>query len=378
MMSTISPAELSQAAVYHAAEQHQIDLKNLPSPLLVDAILDREREASRPENRSAIVACYGAWLGEFLNHAFDGRWVGIDQPNPPRIRLQGVDYSPMDAVERRLTLASAPTLQSLFDELRKRTEVESWSRSDILKANEAAWDRLIGDTRFVEFDSVAVDPEAARLSLDSSILSLGELSGKRLLALAAGGGKHGPLYAAAGLDVTVVDASELQLEIDRSLGEQHGLKLKTIKTSMDDLSLLDDASFDIVLQPVSMSYLADVDSVYREVARVLRSRGIYLVQHKHPLSLRADETWNAGYTIRSPASDGKPLNRQVGESAIREKAAIEFAHSLDRLIGGLCRAGFLIEEFGEPIRADAWSQPGSAAHRALYIPPYFKLKAIRK
>ena len=35
----------------------------------------------------------------------------------------------------------------------------------------------------------------------------GDIRGKTLLCLAAGGGKHGPLYAAAGANVTVVDLS---------------------------------------------------------------------------------------------------------------------------------------------------------------------------
>ena len=39
----------------------------------------------------------------------------------------------------------------------------------------------------------------------------GEIRGKAVLCLAAGGGKHGPLYAAAGAIVTVVDLSPAQL-----------------------------------------------------------------------------------------------------------------------------------------------------------------------
>ena len=41
----------------------------------------------------------------------------------------------------------------------------------------------------------------------------GDVRGQRLLCLAAGGGKHGPLYAAAGAEVTVVDISPAMLAV---------------------------------------------------------------------------------------------------------------------------------------------------------------------
>jgi len=52
-------------------------------------------------------------------------------------------------------------------------------------------------------------------------------------------------------------------------------------------------------------------------------------------------------------------------------------HGLDALIGGLCRAGFVIEAFSEPPRADASAPAGSPGHRAWFLPPYLKIKARR-
>jgi hypothetical protein len=58
-----------------------------------------------------------------------------------------------------------------------------------------------------------------------------------------------------------------------------------------------------------------------------------------------------------------------------EAGTLEIIHSLDALLGGLCRAGFCIEDFYEPPRGDAWSQFGHPAHQALVTPPYIKVKA---
>src|SRR5687768_14534207 len=64
------------------------------------------------------------------------------------------------------------------------------------------------------------------------------VSGKRVLCLAAGGGWHGPLFASVGALVTVVDISPEMLARDHKIAAGRGLKLRTIEASMDDLSAL--------------------------------------------------------------------------------------------------------------------------------------------
>src|SRR5438045_3615874 len=110
----------------------------------------------------------------------------------------------------------------------------------------------------------------------------GDIRGKSVLCLAAGGGKHGPLYAAAGAIVTVVDISPAQLELDREVAAERRLELRTVEASMDDLAMFSSGEFDIVIQPVSTCYLPEVAPVYREVARVTRASGLYISQHKSP------------------------------------------------------------------------------------------------
>ena len=46
-------------------------------------------------------------------------------------------------------------------------------------------------------------------------------------------------------------------------------------------------------------------------------------------------------------------------------------------MGGLCRAGFVIEDLREPYRADANAPPGHFGYRGRFIPPYVRLKARR-
>src|SRR5438105_347702 len=141
----------------------------------------------------------------------------------------------------------------------------------------------------------------------------GDIGGKRLLCLAAGGGKHGPLYAAAGAIVTVVDLSPAQLELDREVAAERRLELKTVEASMDDLAMFATGEFDIVIQPVSTCYLPEIGPVYREIARVTRSGGLYISQHKSPTSLQAHtQSTGRGYELVEPYYRRGPLPSVVG------------------------------------------------------------------
>ena len=244
------------------------------------------------------------------------------------------------------------------------------ARAEALAANRAAWDRLADDPRFAGGASLPRDPATARDALDPWVRAEG-VGGKDLLCLGAGGGRQGPLHALAGAKVTVVDLSDRQLDHDRKAAAALGLKLRTVRTSIDRLEELDSASFDIVLQPVSACYLPDVAPMYAEVARVIRPRGLYVAQHKQPASLQASA--GPAYLLEHPCVEGRPLPASTGTH--REPGTLEYIHTLEALLGGLCRAGFAIEDVSEPPRADALAPAGSPGHRAWFLPPYLQLKA---
>jgi len=208
---------------------------------------------------------------------------------------------------------------------------------------------------------------------------LGEtVAGKRLLCLAAGGGKHSTLFAAAGAIVTVVDLSARQLEQDRLIARQRGLTICAVEASMDDLSALADASFDIVVHPVSTCYVPDVRPVYREVARVTAPGGIYISQHKQPVSQQAGaQPTDHGYVLTEPYYRSGPLPPMLLDLHHREIGTQEFLHRWEELLGELCKAGFVIEAVSEPKHADPLAGRGSFKHRSCYVPPFIKIKARR-
>lgn len=249
--------------------------------------------------------------------------------------------------------------------------------SHIHQHNRRAWDERARKQQ--TFTHPAKDEEFRHPLdfLDSRGWLGGDVRGKRVLCLAAGGGKAGPLFAAAGAEVTVVDISGAMLALDRQVAAERGLSLRVVETSMDDLSMFPDGSFDVVSQPVSTCYVPDIELVYQQVARVIASGGLYVSQHKQPASLQAAEKpSDRGYELQQTYYHEGPLP-QVAGTRYREAGTLEFLHRLEQMLGGLCRAGFVIEDLTEPLHADAEAESGSFNHRSQYMPPYMRIKARR-
>lgn len=210
-----------------------------------------------------------------------------------------------------------------------------------------------------------------------------DIRGRHVLCLAAGGGRQGPLYAAAGAVVTVVDISPGMLSLDREMARQYRLDLRLIEASMDRLPMLADRSFDLVIHPVSTCYVQNVQPVFEEVARVIRSDGLYVSQHKQPVSLQSSiEPKRGGYVVqhayyrRDPVPP--PAERTPAAARLREARATEYLHRWEELVGGICRAGFVVEDLVEPVHCRDDAALGSFAHRASYIAPYVRICARRR
>ena len=203
------------------------------------------------------------------------------------------------------------------------------------------------------------------------------ISGRRVLCLASGGGRQGPLLAAAGAKVTVVDLSPEMLKLDREVATRRGLHLKTVEASMDDLHMLADSSFDIVLQPVSTCYVSDISKVYCEVARILTDGGFYLSKHKQPVNLQAALLPSLRYYVLKQPYYRTGALPPAASGFHRESGTLEFLHRWEELLGGLCRAGFVIEDVKEPQMGKPEAEVGTYEHRCCYVPPYIELKARR-
>jgi SAM-dependent methyltransferase len=227
---------------------------------------------------------------------------------------------------------------------------------DVRAYNRRAWDRQVeGGNRW----TVPVGPEAiaeARQGRWEILLTpirpvpggwFPELSGLPVLCLASGGGQQGPILAAAGAEVTVLDNSPRQLAQDRLVAEREGLALATVEGDMADLSAFDDESFGLIVHPVSNCFAAAVRPVWREAFRVLRQGGVLLAGFNNPAVYLFDWgliTQERRLVVRHaiPYSDVESLSADELARYEAQGEPLEFSHTLEDQIGGQLEAGFVL------------------------------------
>lgn len=248
---------------------------------------------------------------------------------------------------------------------------------DYRNQNQQAWNHLADSGSL--FARVATDAECRQplKTLDGRGWLPPSVAGLNVLCLASGGGWQAILYACAGANVTVVDLSESMLKLDNQEAKRRGLRIQTVHTSMDDLSMLGDESFDIVHQPVSTCYVPSLKPVYAEVSRVIRDHGIYISQHKQPVSLQiSHRNERHQFVIGVEYYHEGALPKQQ-DTSYRETGATEYLHRLEQIVGDLCVSGFVIEDLREPRRADYKVDVTHFGYRGRFVPPYVRMKARR-
>lgn len=259
---------------------------------------------------------------------------------------------------------------------------------DVAAYNRAAWDREV--EKGVRW-SVPVGPREvadARAGRVEIVLTpvrvvphawLQPLRGRRVLALASGGGQQGPLLAAAGAHVTVLDASAAMLAKDREVAAREHLTVETVQGDMRDLSAFEDGVFDLIVHPVSNCFCPEIEPVWREAARVLTPDGELIAGFFNPSVLCMDpERAKDGQLVHrfvEPYSDLTSLTAEERQRFIDREEPLVFGHSLEDQIGGQLRAGFVIVDF----YSDGYGQDDdpSTATFDRFLPSFFATRARR-
>ena len=232
---------------------------------------------------------------------------------------------------------------------------------EILNHNREAWNKQVeeGNIWTKPVDSQKI--EEAKKGRWSVVLTptkpvpsdwFPKLDGKKVLCLASGGGQQGPILAATGAEVTVLDNSPYQLEKDKMVAAREGLLIKIEQGDMRDLSRFTNESFDLIFHPVSNCFMDDVNKVWKECYRVLTKGGALLAGFSNPITYIFDmNEWDVNHKLsvrhRIPYSDLEQLPKEQLELRIANKETLEFGHSLQDQIGGQIDAGFTIKGFYE-------------------------------
>lgn len=260
--------------------------------------------------------------------------------------------------------------------------MEGGARDEISRYNKERWEELANANVAYSRPMLALDSQTARNMLDPEGL-MGDVAGKAVLCLAAGGGQQSVAFALLGAEVTVLDLSETQLERDRAAAEHYWVEIRAVQGDMRDLGIFAQSSFDMVYHAYSINFVPDVRPVHREVARVLAPGGLYRMEWFNPFVQTVDEaSWTGeGYLLRHPYTNGRQLTDlfphwdvEVGEGVSRKIASpYEYVHSLSAVVNSLADHGFVILRAREDV-GDATDgvepEPGSWQHFMRVVAPY--------
>lgn len=175
-----------------------------------------------------------------------------------------------------------------------------------------------------------------------------DLHGKKVLCLASGGGQQGPILAAAGADVTVLDFSKSQLEQDALVAKRDKLSIRTVLGSMTDLSIFAADSFDLIVHPVSNLYVPEIQPVWQEAFRALKPGGCLISGFMNPVFYLFDwELQEEGVLQVKHSIPYSELDYSTEEEIAKNGIPLEFGHTLEQQLQGQIDAGFVIAGFYE-------------------------------
>ena len=169
------------------------------------------------------------------------------------------------------------------------------------------------------------------------------LRGLKILGLASGGGQQGPIFAAHGANVTILDVSRRQIESERYVAEREGYSIETVERDMTRPLPFDNQVFDLIFHPVSNCYIEKLQPVWAECSRVIKPGGVIMMGYvKEEQMMFAPDFHKDKELIASRRVPFNPLTDMI----IRHEPFV-FSHTLTEQIGGLIRAGFTITDLYE-------------------------------
>ena len=187
------------------------------------------------------------------------------------------------------------------------------------------------------------------LPSDAELRLVPALDRKRVLELGCGTGENALTFASRGSHVIAIDCDADALTKGRAAATAAELKVEFRAGDLADLAFLRADSIDFAFSTFSLGEVQDLDRVFRQVHRVLKSGGVFVFAYEHPLSLCLGRD--------DIPSGGLPLGRLevTRPYASRDSVTVEregvmltlYPRSIADVFSGVRRAGFGVEQFLE-------------------------------
>jgi SAM-dependent methyltransferase len=175
---------------------------------------------------------------------------------------------------------------------------------------------------------------------------LSDVEGKRVLDAGCGPGVYSELLVERGAEVIAVDVSPAMVEQAR---RRLGKKVKVLQANLEEpLTFAESGSFDLIVSPLVLDYIADLPSLYKEFYRVLRSPGYLVFSIGHPF----------GDFLRH--NEGSYFETELVEETWRgfgvEVNVPFYRRPLGAIVSPLFDAGFVVDRLLEPLPTEEFKR----------------------
>jgi SAM-dependent methyltransferase len=207
------------------------------------------------------------------------------------------------------------------------------------------------------------------LPTEAELKLLGRVSGRRILELACGSGASAVALAKAGARVIAVDDDETNVGETRERADREGVRVETRHGPLAELAFVRADTIDAAISTYGLATVADLDRVFRQVHRVLRTDRPFVFSLPHPAFVMLDPAGGEP-VLRRTWWDATPVEWSVADEGAEPDRVVP----LGALCASLNRAGFVVDMLLEP-QADEASAGEAWSGAMRWVPPTLIVRA---
>ncbi|MFQ6020594.1 MAG: class I SAM-dependent methyltransferase [Candidatus Aenigmatarchaeota archaeon] len=183
------------------------------------------------------------------------------------------------------------------------------------------------------------------------IMLLKNIKNKRILDIGCGGGQESIILAKKGAIVTGIDFSKKQIEFAKKLAKKEKVKVNFLIKNIERLDMFPKNSFDIVYSSYALQYIENLKRVFKEVYKILKPKGIFILALDHPIFLSGNWMKYKGkkcFLIGNYFKRGKRYWKWEFKGGKIKVPFYCFHRTIQDFFDLFLNNGFVIENFIEP------------------------------
>ena len=194
------------------------------------------------------------------------------------------------------------------------------------------------------------------------------LEKQNILDAACGSGVYTEWLLKNGAQVTGIDANEKM--INHAIA-RNGNMAKFFQANLEEpLSFFDSEIFDGIISPLTITYCRDLNQLFSEFSRILKSKGWFVFSTEHPFFSYKYFNIENYYNTKEISCTWTGFDKPVVMKS--------FYHSLGTITNALTDNGFVIEKIDESLPTEDFEKSDPIGYKKLLYFPLFIFFRARK